>query len=134
MLNRWIEGDLLDALGEEGVGCIVFSPLAQGVLTDRYLSGIPAGSRASQPGTLTAETLSEGLLAKVRALNELARPRGQTLAQMALAWTLRDPRVTSAIAGASSIEQLEQNVAALERLDFTIDELVAIDRLLATPN
>jgi L-glyceraldehyde 3-phosphate reductase len=131
MLNRWIEDDLLDVLGEEGVGCIVFSPLAQGVLTDRYLGGIPAGSRASRPGTLPADSLSEALLAKVRALNELAKARGQTLAQLALAWTLRDSRVTSAIAGASSIEQLEQNVAALDRLDFTTDELAAIDRLLA---
>jgi L-glyceraldehyde 3-phosphate reductase len=132
MLNRWIEDDLLDVVGEEGVGCIVFSPLAQGVLTDRYLGGIPAGSRASRPGTLPADSLSEGLIAKVRALNALAGARGQTLAQMALAWTLRDSRVTSAIAGASSIEQLEQNVAALDRLEFTADELAAIDRLLAT--
>jgi L-glyceraldehyde 3-phosphate reductase len=132
MLNRWIEADLLDVLGQEGVGCIVFSPLSQGVLTDRYLGGIPAGSRASRPGTLSKESLSEDLLAKVRALNELARARGQTLAQMALAWTLRDPRVTSAVAGASSIEQLEQNLAALDRLDFSADELSAIDRLVGS--
>jgi L-glyceraldehyde 3-phosphate reductase len=132
MLNRWIENDLVDVLGEEGVGCIVFSPLAQGVLTDRYLNGIPAGSRASRPGTLPADSLSESLLENVRALNELARTRGQSLAQMALAWTLRDPRVTSAIVGASSVEQLEQNVAALDRLDFTSEELAAIDRVLGT--
>jgi L-glyceraldehyde 3-phosphate reductase len=132
MLNRWIEADLLDVLGEEGVGCIVFSPLAQGVLTDRYLGGIPAGSRASRPGTLPPDSLKEDLLAKVRALNDLARARGQTLAQMALAWTLRDARVTSAVAGASSIEQLEQNLAALDRLDFSSDELAAIDRLVGT--
>jgi L-glyceraldehyde 3-phosphate reductase len=133
MLNRWIEGDLLDVLGEEGIGCIVFSPLSQGVLTDRYLGGIPAGSRASRPGTLAAESLDEDLLTKVRALNELARVRGQSLAQMALAWTLRDPRVTSAIAGASSVEQLEQNVAALDKLDFAADELATIERLLSSP-
>jgi len=129
MLNRWIEDDLLDVLGAEGVGCIVFSPLAQGILTDRYLGGIPPGSRASQPGTLPAGMLKEDLLAKVRALNELARARGQSLAQMALAWTLRDPRVTSAVPGASSVEQLEQNLRALDRLDFTADELATIDRL-----
>jgi L-glyceraldehyde 3-phosphate reductase len=131
MLNRWIEDDLLDVLGEEGVGCIVFSPLAQGVLTDRYLGGIPPGSRASRPGTLQADSLQEGLVAKVRSLNELARGREQSLAQMALAWTLRDPRVTSAVPGASSVEQLEQNIAALDHLDFSPEELAAIDRVLA---
>ena len=131
MLNRWIEDDLLDVLGEEGAGCIVFSPLAQGVLTDRYLGGIPAGSRASRPGTLQADSLQESLVAKVRSLNELARGRGQSLAQMALAWTLRDPRVTSAVPGASSVEQLEQNIAALDHLDFSPEELAAIDRVLA---
>ena len=130
MLNRWIEDDLLDVLGEEGVGCIVFSPLSQGILTDRYLGGIPPGSRASQPGTLAAESLDDKLLTRIRALNELARARGQSLAQMALAWTLRDPRVTSAVPGASSVEQLEQNVAALDRLDFAPDELAAIERVL----
>ena len=131
MLNRWIEGDLLDALEEAGSGCIVFSPLAQGVLTDRYLGGVPAGSRASRPGTLSAASLSEETLAKVRALNEIAKGRGQSLAQMALAWALRDPRVTSAIAGASSVEQLEQNVGALARLDFSAEELARIDSTLA---
>src|SRR6266498_4731901 len=103
LLNRWIEGGLLDVLGEEGVGCIVFSPLAQGVLTDKYLDGIPKGSRASRDGSLSRTTLSEETLAKVRSLNEIARGRGQTLAQMAIAWTLRDPRVTSAVVGASSV-------------------------------
>jgi L-glyceraldehyde 3-phosphate reductase len=128
MLNRWIEPDLLGVLGEEGVGCIVFSPLAQGLLTDRYLAGVPAGSRASRPGSLSREMLSEETLDKVRRLNDLARRRGQTLAQMALAWTLRDPRVTSALIGASSVPQLEQNLAALAHLDFSADELEEIDR------
>jgi L-glyceraldehyde 3-phosphate reductase len=128
MLNRWIEPDLLQVLGEEGVGCIVFSPLAQGLLTDRYLEGVPAGSRASRPGSLSREMLSEETLAKVRRLNELARRRGQTLAQMALAWTLRDPRVTSALIGASSVSQLEQNLGALKNLDFSSEDLAEIDR------
>ena len=128
MLNRWIEPDLLDALGELGVGCIGFSPLAQGMLTDRYLDGIPAGSRASQPGSLSPDLLTDETLAKLRALNEIAKGRGQALAQMALAWTLRDARMTSTLAGASSVAQLEANVAALARLDFTNDELDEIDR------
>jgi L-glyceraldehyde 3-phosphate reductase len=128
MLNRWIEDGLLDVLGDEGIGCIVFSPLAQGMLTDRYLGGIPAGSRASRDGSLTSDQLSEQNLAKVRALNEIATRRGQTLAQMALAWTLRDPRVTSALVGASSVAQLESNLAALRDLHFTDDELAEIDR------
>ena len=128
MLNRWIEGGLLDVLGHEGIGCIVFSPLAQGLLTDRYLSGIPAGSRASLNGSLSRGMLDESTMAKVRALNELAGGRGQTLAQMAVAWTLRDPRVTSALVGASSVAQLEQNVAALDHLEFSRQELDEIDR------
>jgi L-glyceraldehyde 3-phosphate reductase len=129
MLNRWIEPDLLDVLGAEGIGCIAFSPLAQGMLTDRYLEGIPADSRAGREGTaLSEDLLTDDALAKVRALNELAAGRGQSLAQMALAWVLRDPRVTSALIGASSVEQLEANVAALDRLDFSDDELVEIDR------
>ncbi len=128
LLNRWIEEDLLDVLAEEAVGCIVFSPLAQGLLTDRYLAGVPAGSRASHPGTLSTEMLTEDTLAKVRALNGIAQRRGQTLAQMALAWTLRDPRVTSTLIGVSSVAQLEQNIAALRRLDFSADELAEIDR------
>jgi len=128
LLNRWIEAELLDVLGQEGVGCIVFSPLAQGLLTDKYLAGVPAGSRASRPGTLSGDLLTEETLAKVRALNEIATRRGQTLAQMALAWTLRDPRVTSTLIGASSVAQLEQNVAALHELDFSAEELAEIDR------
>jgi L-glyceraldehyde 3-phosphate reductase len=128
LLNRWIEPDLLDALGEEGVGCITFSPLAQGVLTDKYLHGIPEGSRASRESSLSPNLLTDETLAKVRALNEIAGRRGQSLAQMALAWTLRDPRVTSTVIGASSVEQLEANVAALDRLEFTSDELAEIDR------
>ena len=128
MFNRWIEPDLLDALGELGVGCIGFSPLAQGMLTDRYLDGIPAGSRASRPGSLSPELLTDETLAKIRALNEIAKGRGQSLAQMALAWTLRDPRMTSTLAGASSVAQLEANVAALGRLDFSGDELAETDR------
>src|SRR5579863_20584 len=110
MLNRWIEGGLLDALAEEGAGCIVFSPLAQGLLTDRYLKGVPAGSRASRGGSLQPRMMSDENLAKVRALDAIAQGRGQTLAQLALAWTLRDRRVTSALIGASSVEQLEQNI------------------------
>jgi L-glyceraldehyde 3-phosphate reductase len=128
MLNRWIEPDLLDALGELGVGCIVFSPLAQGMLTDKYLDGVPAGSRASRPGSLSRELLTEEALSRIRALNGIAAGRGQRLAQMALAWTLRDPRVTSALIGASSVEQLETNVGALERLPFDDDELAEVER------
>jgi L-glyceraldehyde 3-phosphate reductase len=128
MLNRWIEPELLDALGELGVGCIVFSPLAQGMLTDKYLDGIPKGSRADRPTSLSPALLTEQALARIRALNEIAAKRGQSLAQMALAWALRDRRVTSALIGASSVAQLEDNVAALDRLDFTDDELAEIDR------
>jgi L-glyceraldehyde 3-phosphate reductase len=128
MLNRWIEPELLDVLADEGVGCIVFSPLAQGMLSDKYLDGIPAGSRASRDSTLSPSLIGDESLEKIRALNELARGRGQSLAQMALAWTLRDPRVTSALAGASRVEQLEANVAALQNLEFTQDELEEIDR------
>ena len=128
MLNRWIEPELLDVLGELGVGCIVFSPLAQGMLTDKYLDGIPEGSRASRDGSLSPSLIDEQSLAKIRALNEIAARRGQTLAQLALAWTLRDPRVTSTLVGASSVEQLEANVATLEKLDLTEDELAEIDR------
>ena len=128
MLNRWIEQGLLDVLGREGVGCIVFSPLAQGMLTDRYLNGIPEGSRASRDGSLQGSMLSAENLAKVHALNEIAQRRGQTLAQMALAWTLRDPRVTSTLIGASSVAQLEDNIAALENLSFSAEELDEIDR------
>jgi L-glyceraldehyde 3-phosphate reductase len=128
MLNRWIEDDLLDVLGEEGIGCIVFSPLAQGLLTDRYLSGVPTGARASHPGSFSTEMLTQSNLDKVRALNQIAARRDQSLAQMAIAWTLRNPVVTSALIGASSRAQLEQNVAALDRLDFSAGELSEIDR------
>ena len=127
MLNRWIEPELLDALGELGVGCIVFSPLAQGMLTDKYLGGVPAGSRASRPTSLAPDLITDEALVKIRALNGIAERRGQTLAQMALAWTLRDARVTSALIGASSVGQLEDNVAALESRAFTGDELAEID-------
>jgi L-glyceraldehyde 3-phosphate reductase len=128
LLNRWIEPELLDVLEQEGVGCIGFSPLAQGVLTDKYLAGIPEGSRASRNASLDPSSITEETLAKVRGLNEIAERRGQTLAQTAIAWTLRDERMTSALLGASSVEQLEANVAALDRLDFTADELAEIDR------
>ncbi len=128
MLNRWIEDGLLDAVGELGVGCIGFSPLAQGLLTDRYASGIPDDSRIARRLYLSANQLTDQTLAKVAALREIAERRGQTLPAMALAWTLRDPRMTSTLLGASSVEQLEANVRALERLDFSDDELAEIDR------
>ena len=128
MLNRWIEPELLDAIEELGVGCIAFSPLAQGMLTSKYLAGIPEGSRASWPSSLSPELMTDEALEKIRALNDIAGGRGQTLAQMALAWVLRDARVTSALIGASSVAQLEDNIAALERLTFTDDELAEIDR------
>ncbi len=127
MLNRWIEPDLLDVLGDQGIGCIVFSPLAQGMLSDKYLDGIPEGSRASREGSLSPSLLTDDTVAKIRSLNDVAARRGQTLAQMALAWTLRDPRVTSTLVGVSSVEQLEANVAAVERLDFTEEELAEVD-------
>jgi L-glyceraldehyde 3-phosphate reductase len=129
MLNRWIETEgLLDTVEQVGAGCIAFSPLAQGMLTTKYLNGIPEGSRASRDSSLSTDLLSEEALGHVRALNDIAKQRGQTLAQMALAWALRDPRVTSVLAGASSVGQLEQNVAALDNLTFTDDELRAIDQ------
>ncbi|MGY1826866.1 MULTISPECIES: L-glyceraldehyde 3-phosphate reductase [unclassified Blastococcus] len=129
MLNRWIEReDLLDALADVGAGCIAFSPLAQGMLTDKYLGGVPEGSRASQGKSLSPDLLTEQTLTHVRALDGLARERGQSLAQMALAWALRDPRMTTVLIGASSVAQLEQNVGALENLAFTDGELAAIDQ------
>jgi L-glyceraldehyde 3-phosphate reductase len=128
LLNRWIEPDLLDVLGQEGVGAIVFSPLGQGMLTDRYLNGIPEDSRAAREGSLSKSMLSDENLDRVRALNEIAQSRGQTLAQLALAWTLRDPRVTSTLIGASSVKQLEDNVGALDHLDFDDAELAAIEQ------
>ncbi|HEX8132071.1 MAG TPA: L-glyceraldehyde 3-phosphate reductase [Actinomycetes bacterium] len=134
LLNRWIEDGLLDVLGDEGVGCIVFSPLAQGLLTDRYLNGIPEGSRASRPGSMSSDMLSDENLEKVRALHRIAERRGQSLAQLAIAWTLRDPRVTSALVGASSVAQLEANLAAVDHLAFDDDELAEIDRYATEGN
>ncbi|GAA2625142.1 glyceraldehyde 3-phosphate reductase [Paractinoplanes durhamensis] len=128
MLNRWVEGGLLDALSEVGAGCIAFSPLAQGMLTDRYLSGVPDDSRAGQDKSLSTSLLSDDNLDKVRALNEIASRRGQTLAQMAIAWVLRDKRMTSTVIGASSVRQLENNVAALDNTAFSDDELAEIDK------
>jgi len=130
MLNRWIEDGLLDALTDTGMGCIAFSALAQGLLTDKYLNGIPADARINQPGggSLQASHLSPENLAHVRALNDIARTRGQTLAQMAIAWTLRDARITSALIGASRPEQIVDLAGAMKRLDFSADELAAIDR------
>jgi L-glyceraldehyde 3-phosphate reductase len=128
MLNRWIEGGLLDVLGREGVGCIAFSPLAQGVLTGKYLSGVPAGSRATLNDSLSADQISERTLAHVRALAGIAAARGQSLAQLALSWALRDQRVTSVLIGASSVAQLEENLAAAGHTAFTDEELAAIDR------
>ncbi len=128
MFNRWIERELLGVLEEEGIGCIAFSPLAQGMLTDKYLRGVPEDSRAREGGSFSERMLTEDNLARARALNEIAAGRGQSLAQLALAWVLRDPRITSALIGVSSVEQLEDNVAALDHLDFDQDELREIDR------
>ena len=128
MLNRWVEEDLLDTLGETGVGCIAFSPLAQGMLTSKYLKGIPEGSRASQGKSLSPDLLTEESLTHVRALDAMARKRGQSLAQMAIAWLLRDDRVTSVLVGASSVEQLDDNLLAVKNLAFTDAELTAIDK------
>ena len=134
MFNRWIERGLLDVLAREGVGCVAFSPLAQGLLTDKYLEGVPAGSRASEAVSFSPEMLSEANLAKVRALNEIARRRGQSLAQMAIAWVLRNPGITSALIGASSVSQLESSLRALDHLDFEPDELAEIDRYATDSN
>jgi L-glyceraldehyde 3-phosphate reductase len=129
MLNRWIEHDhLLDTLEEIGAGCIAFSPLAQGLLTSRYLNGVPADSRVATGGAMTADMLTEQRLSRVRALNEVAARRGQTLAELALVWALRDPRMTSLVIGASSVAQLEDNVAALANTELTDAELAEIDR------
>jgi L-glyceraldehyde 3-phosphate reductase len=131
MLNRWVEdGDpsLLDVLGEEGIGCIAFSPLAQGMLTDRYLDGIPENSRAAQGKSLDPSLLSDEAIAHVRRLNEIAQARGQSLAQLALAWVLRDERVTSVLIGASSVEQLDDNLAVIDNLELSPDELAAIEQ------
>jgi L-glyceraldehyde 3-phosphate reductase len=133
LFNRWIEDGLLDVLEEEGIGCIVFSPLAQGLLTDKYLDGIPEDSRAAKPhGFLRPEQVTEEKVARARKLNEVARARGQTLAQMALAWVLRHPGMTSALVGASRVRHVEDNVAALKNLDFTPEELKQIDEILET--
>jgi len=128
MLNRWVEGGLLDTLEKEGVGCIAFSPLAQGLLTTKYLNGIPEGSRASRDGSLSQDQLTEKTLSHVRALNEIASARGQSLAQMAVSWVLRDQRVTSALLGASSVKQLEENLAAAGKASFTDSETATIDQ------
>src|ERR1700756_819506 len=128
MLNRWIEGGLLDVLGREGVGCIAFSPLAQGVLTGKYLGGVPTGSRAAQDGSLSSDQISERTLVHVRALAAIAASRGQSLAQLALSWALRDQRVTSGLIGARSGTQPEENLAAADHTSFTDEELAAIDR------
>ncbi|MHB1172645.1 MAG: L-glyceraldehyde 3-phosphate reductase [Lacisediminihabitans sp.] len=127
MFNRWIEGGLLDTLADLGVGCIAFSPLAQGLLTNRYLGGIPQDSRAAREGSVRKETINEETLTRIRTLTDIAEGRGQSLAQLALAWVLRNSQITSALVGASSVAQLEANVAAVENLTFTDDELTAID-------
>jgi L-glyceraldehyde 3-phosphate reductase len=134
MFNRWIEDGLLDVLDTEGVGCIAFSVLAQGLLTDRYLNGIPPGSRASLGGSLTHGMLNDENLSRIRSLNDIAQERGQSLAQMAIAWALRDPRVTSVLIGASSVTQLDQNVGALEDQRFTPGEIATIDRYAVDSN
>jgi L-glyceraldehyde 3-phosphate reductase len=135
MINRWVENEgLLDVLEEEGMGCIGFVPLAQGLLTDKYLGGIPAGSRAAQGKSLDPQLINEETVARLRALNDIAARRGQSLAQLALAWVLRDPRVTSALIGASSVAQLEANVAALQASPLTADELTEIDEHAIEPD
>jgi L-glyceraldehyde 3-phosphate reductase len=132
LFDRWVEDGLLEALADEGMGCIVFSPLEQGLLTDRYLKGIPRDSRAGKPDTfLSKEDITTDKLSKVRKLNEIAQRRGQSMAQMALAWVLRQPAVTSALVGASRVSQIEDSVATLNRLDFSSNELDAIHRILA---
>jgi L-glyceraldehyde 3-phosphate reductase len=128
MLNRWIEQGLLDVLAREGIGCIAFSPLAQGLLTGKYLNGVPEGSRATQNGSLSADQLTEQTLDHIRALSQVAERRGQSLAQLALSWVLRDPRITSALIGASSVQQLEENLAAAQNTAFSEEELAEIDR------
>lgn len=133
MFDRWVEDGLLDVLEEEGVGCIPFSPLAQGVLTDRYLKGVPEDSRAAQERFLRPSQLTDEVLQRVRTLNEIASGRGQSLAQMALAWVLRDSRITSVLIGASSVKQLEDNIAAVDKLGFSSDELAAIEKEIAQP-
>jgi L-glyceraldehyde 3-phosphate reductase len=128
MLNRWVEGGLLETLEQVGAGCIAFSPLAQGMLTDKYLKGIPAGSRMAENSSLSKDLLTEQNLTHIRSLNQIAAHRGQSLAQMALAWLVRDKRVTSVLVGASSVKQLEQNIAAMDSLEFSAEELNEIDK------
>jgi len=128
LLNRWIEEGLLETLGDLGVGCIAFSPLAQGLLTNKYLGGVPEEARAAKEGSFSSAMLTEETLTHVRALNDLAKERGQTLAQMAIAWVLRDPRVTTALIGARTVQQLEDSLAAVQNLDFSDEELQRIDR------
>jgi L-glyceraldehyde 3-phosphate reductase len=133
MLSRWVEHGLLDVLEAEGIGCIAFCPLAQGLLTNKYLNGIPEGSRASKPhGFLRPQQVTDEVVSKVRKLNDIAAERGQSLAQMSLAWVLRDPRVTSALIGASSVKQIEQNVGTLTNLQFDTETLAGIDEILAS--
>ena len=127
MINRWIEDELLDTLDDLGTGCIAFSALAQGMLTDKYLGGVPEDSRAAKEGSLGRDMLSDDNIERLRALNDIAKSRGQTLAQMAIAWVLRDPRVTSALIGARTVEQLDDSLDAVKNLDFTTDELAQID-------
>jgi L-glyceraldehyde 3-phosphate reductase len=132
MFDRWVEQGLLDVLGNEGVGCIVFSPLAQGLLTDKYLNGIPSDSRAAKPWTyFKKDRLTNEILEKVKKLNELAKNRNQSMAQMALAWVLRQPAVTSALIGASKVSQIEDAVGALQNLNFSEEELKLIDKILS---
>ena len=133
MLSRWIEDGLLDALDEAGAGCIAFSPLAQGLLGGRYLNGVPEDARAAKDFSLRRERLTDALVARLRGLNDIAAARGQSLAQMAIAWVLRDPRVTSALIGARTVEQLDNSLDAVKRLDFSAEELAAIDRFAANP-
>jgi L-glyceraldehyde 3-phosphate reductase len=128
MLNRWVENELLDTLGELGIGCIAFSPLAQGMLTTKYLNGVPEGSRASREGSLSDKFLTSENISRIQALNEIAKRRNQTLAQMAIAWVLRDPRVTSALIGARTVDQLDNSLAALDGPEFTSDDLAEIER------
>ena len=131
IVNRWIEHGLVDLLGELGVGCIAFSPLAQGLLTNKYLAGVPADARAAKDGSFSKDFLTTQNLQHMRLLNELAQERGQTLAQMAIAWVLRDPRVTSALVGTRTVQQLEDSLETLAKLDFSEDELARIDALAA---
>jgi L-glyceraldehyde 3-phosphate reductase len=133
MFNRWIEPDLLNSMAEHGLGGIAFSPLAQGLLTGKYLNGIPAGSRASHPGSFAHKWLNDDLLSRVRGLNEIAQRRGQSLVQMALAWVIRDPRMTSTLTGARSVAQLTENLGALKNLEFSPEELTEIDKYAAAP-